>query len=138
MTTNYKVATSSPVLVRNVEIVDLNGFARRKDGISLALNLSLFSSNTDQLATLLLQTSSLPWNTIQIVEVSLIILSLGLQLVTFAIMAYLSSLGRVTEERKQRMNRLNTLALILSMITTLINIAIVSFSRSSNSSTKSC
>ena len=137
MTTNYKVATSSPVLVRNVEIVDLNGFARRKDGIGLALNLSLFSSNTDQLATLLLQTS-LPWNTIQIVEVSLIILSLGLQLVTFAIMAYLSSLGRVTEERKQRMNRLNTLALILSMITTLINIAIVSFSRSSNSSTKSC
>ena len=136
MTTNYKVATSSPVLVRNVEIVDLNGFARRKDGIGLALNLSLFSSNTDQLATLL--QTSLPWNTIQIVEVSLIILSLGLQLVTFAIMAYLSSLGRVTEERKQRMNRLNTLALILSMITTLINIAIVSFSRSSNSSTKSC
>ena len=136
MTTNYKVATSSPVLVRNVEIVDLNGFARRKDGISLALNLSLFSSNTDQLATLL--QTSLPWNTIQIVEVSLIILSLGLQLVTFAIMAYLSSLGRVTEERKQRMNRMNTLALILSMITTLINIAIVSFSRSSNSSTKSC
>ena len=136
MTTNYKVATSSPVLVRNVEIVDLNGFARRKDGIGLALNLSLFSSNTDQLATLL--QTALPWNTIQIVEVSLIILSLGLQLVTFAIMAYLSSLGRVTEERKQRMNRLNTLALILSMITTLINIAIVSFSRSSNSSTKSC
>ena len=136
MTTNYTVATSSPVLVRNVEIVDLNGFARRKDGIGLALNLSLFSSNTDQLATLL--QTSLPWNTTQIVEVSLIILSLGLQLVTFAIMAYLSSLGRVTEERKQRMNRLNTLALILSMITTLINIAIVSFSRSSNSSTKSC
>ena len=122
--------------VKIVEVVDLNAFARRKDGISFALNLSLFSSNTDQLVTLLHSSSS--WNTVQIVDLSLIIFSLGLQLVTFAILAYLSSMGgRVTQERKQRMNRMNTLALILSMITTLINIAIVSFSRSQRS-LKSC
>ena len=59
-------------------MVDLNSFARRKDGISFALNLSLFSSNTDQLVTLLQSSSS--WNSVQIVDLSLIIFSLGLQL----------------------------------------------------------
>ena len=135
-TENYKIEQPSNIRWRSVEVVDLNSFARKKDGISFALNLSLFSSNTDQLVTLLQYSSS--WNSVQIVDLSLIIFSLGLQLVTFAILAYLSSTGgRVTQERKQRMNRMNTLALILSMITTLINIAIVSFSRSQRS-LKSC
>ena len=55
------------------------------------------------------------------------------QLITFGILAYLSSIGTVTLERKQRMDRLNSAALTLSMLTTLINIAIVSFSRKTKS-----
>ena len=43
-------------------------------------------------------------------------------------MAYLSGMGRVTRQKKKRVDRMNNTAMVLSMLTTLVNIAITSFS----------
>ena len=62
--------------LKTVEVVDLNSYAAKKSVIGAALNLSLFSSNTDQLAKLLNDSN---WEDIDIVNLSLLIMSLGLQ-----------------------------------------------------------
>ena len=47
-------------------------------------------------------------------------------------MAYLGGMGRVTKAKKRRLERINTAAMVLSMLTSLVNIAITSFSSKSN------
>ena len=121
--------TSSTSLTRELEVVDLNSYASRKSAIGGALGISLFSSNTDQLVTLINETT---WSTSQIVTLCLIIVSLVLQLFTFTIMAYLGGIGRVTKAKKKRVDRMNNAAMVLSMLTTLVNIAITSFSSKLN------
>ena len=120
---------SSTSLTRELEVVDLNSYASRKSAIGGALGISLFSSNTDQLVTLINETT---WSTSQIVTLCLIIVSLILQLFTFTIMAYLGGIGRVTKAKKKRVDRMNNAAMVLSMLTTLVNIAITSFSSKLN------
>ena len=120
---------SSSALTRELEVVDLNSYASRKSAIGGALGISLFSSNTDQLVTLINDTT---WSTSQIVTLCLIIVSLILQLFTFTIMAYLGGIGRVTKAKKKRVDRMNNAAMVLSMLTTLVNIAITSFSSKLN------
>ena len=120
---------SSSALTRELEVVDLNSYASRKSAIGGALGISLFSSNTDQLVTLINETT---WSTSQIVTLCLIIVSLVLQLFTFTIMAYLGGIGRVTKAKKKRVDRMNNAAMVLSMLTTLVNIAITSFSSKLN------
>ena len=66
----------SASLAKTVEVVDLNSYARRKAAVGAALNLSLFSANTDQLATLLVDSE---WSNIEILNFTLIITSLWLQ-----------------------------------------------------------
>ena len=119
----------SSTLTKELEVVDLNSYASRKSAIGGALGISLFSSNTDQLVTLINDTT---WSTSQIVTLCLIIVSLILQLFTFTIMAYLGGIGRVTKAKKKRVDRMNTAAMVLSMMTTLVNIAITSFSSKLN------
>ena len=119
----------SSELTRELEVVDLNSYASRKSAIGGALGISLFSSNTDQLVTLINETT---WSTSQIVTLCLIIVSLILQLFTFTIMAYLGGIGRVTKAKKKRVDRMNNAAMVLSMLTTLVNIAITSFSSKLN------
>ena len=119
----------SSTLTKELEVVDLNSYASRKSAIGGALGISLFSSNTDQLVTLINDTT---WSTPQIVTLCLIVISLILQLFTFTIMAYLGGIGRVTNAKKKRMDRMNTTAMVLSMLTTLVNIAITSFSSKLN------
>ena len=119
----------SSALTRELEVVDLNSYASRKSAIGGALGISLFSSNTDQLVTLINETT---WSTSQIVTLCLIVISLILQLFTFTIMAYLGGIGRVTNAKKKRVDRMNTAAMVLSMMTTLVNIAITSFSSKLN------
>ena len=119
----------SSTLTKELEVVDLNSYASRKSAIGGALGISLFSSNTDQLVTLINETT---WSTSQIVTLCLIIVSLILQLFTFTIMAYLGGIGRVTKAKKKRVDRMNTAAMVLSMMTTLVNIAITSFSSKLN------
>ena len=120
---------NSSALTRELEVVDLNSYASRKSAIGGALGISLFSSNTDQLVTLINETT---WSTSQIVTLCLIIVSLILQLFTFTIMAYLGGIGRVTKAKKKRVDRMNNAAMVLSMLTTLVNIAITSFSSKLN------
>ena len=72
------------------------------------------------------------WSTSQIVTLCLIVISLILHLFTFTIMAYLGGIGRVTNAKKKRVDRMNTTAMVLSMLTTLVNIAITSFSSKLN------
>ena len=67
-------------LAKTVEVVDLNAYARRKAAVGAALNLSLFSANTDQLATLVIDTE---WNNLEIINLTLIIMSLWLQVSLF-------------------------------------------------------
>ena len=119
----------SSELTRELEVEDLNSYASRKSAIGGALGISLFSSNTDQLVTLINETT---WSTSQIVTLCLIIVSLILQLFTFTIMAYLGGIGRVTKAKKKRVDRMNNAAMVLSMLTTLVNIAITSFSSKLN------
>ena len=119
----------SSTLTKELEVVDLNSYASRKSAIGGALGISLFSSNTDQLVTLINETT---WSTSQIVTLCLIIVSLILQLFTFTIMAYLGGIGRVTKAKKKRVDRMNNAAMVLSMLTTLVNIAITSFSSKLN------
>ena len=116
----------SSTLTKELEVVDLNSYASRKSAIGGALGISLFSSNTDQLVTLI--NNDTTWSTSQIVTLCLIVISLILQLFTFTIMAYLGGIGRVTNAKKKRVDRMNTTAMVLSMLTTLVNIAITSFS----------
>ena len=120
---------NSSELTRELEVVDLNSYASRKSAIGGALGISLFSSNTDQLVTLINETT---WSTSQIVTLCLIIVSLILQFFTFTIMAYLGGIGRVTKAKKKRVDRMNNAAMVLSMLTTLVNIAITSFSSKLN------
>ena len=63
-------------LAKTVEVVDLNAYARRKAAVGAALNLSLFSANTDQLATLVIDTK---WDNLEITNFTLIVMSLWLQ-----------------------------------------------------------
>ena len=55
-------------LTKELEVVDLNSYASRKSAIGGALGISLFSSNTDQLVTLI--NNDTTWSTSQIVTSS--------------------------------------------------------------------
>lgn len=74
--TQPKSRKGSQTLTRELEVVDLNSYASRKSAIGGALGISLFSSNTDQLVTLINVSN---WSISEIVTLSLIIFSLILQ-----------------------------------------------------------
>ena len=63
---------------RNVEVVDLNSYANRKTILGGALGMGLFSSNTEQLVTLI-ELSKEQWTTVQTIKFWLLIISLTLQ-----------------------------------------------------------
>ena len=69
----------SQTLTRELEVVDLNSYASRKSAIGGALGISLFSSNTDQLVTLINVSN---WSVSEFVTLNLIIFSLVLQVYT--------------------------------------------------------
>ena len=71
-----KSRKGSQTLTRELEVVDLNSYASRKSAIGGALGISLFSSNTDQLVTLM---NVYDWSISEIVTLDLLIFSLILQ-----------------------------------------------------------
>ena len=75
-----KSRKGSQTLTRELEVVDLNSYASRKSAIGGALGISLFSSNTDQLVTLINVSN---WSVSDFVTLNLIIFSLVLQVYSY-------------------------------------------------------
>ena len=69
--------TEEPKLTRELEVVDLNTYSSRKSAIGGALGVSLFTSNTDQLVTLI--NAGDTWSNLQNITFWLILISLLLQ-----------------------------------------------------------
>ena len=77
ITQESRVKPSETKLTRELEVVDLNSYASRKSAIGGALGISLFTSNTDQLVTLINRADQ--WSNLQSVTFWLIVFSLFLQ-----------------------------------------------------------
>ena len=50
------------------------------------------------------------------------------QVITLTLLAIMGSMGRITSKTKRRSDRINLAAMIFSLFTTIINVAITSFS----------
>lgn len=106
--------------------LELDSYTTKKTATGGALGMGLLASNIDQLVTIA-ATDSSSWHVLTKVKLGLLCTSIVVQIINMIVLTVLASSGKMNMLRKRKQSRLNTAGMVLSLITTLLNVSIASF-----------